>query len=124
MSVSLWILYVSYAHVTLCTWRLHFPCGYYAFALCAVYCMLQVAAQGVEALMRGDRTVVPGWQNKLYVHVITPLVSEWVEAFAYPWILHAYPSTVANLGTTTKCTIPFSSFKASRRREKLGLGHT
>lgn len=37
--------------------------------------MVQVAARGVEALMRGDRTVVPGWQNKLYVHVLAPVVS-------------------------------------------------
>lgn len=36
----------------------------------------QVAARSVEALMRGDRTVVPGWQNKLYVHLLAPLVSD------------------------------------------------
>lgn len=35
----------------------------------------QVAARGVEALMRGDRTVITGWQNKAYVHVLVPLVS-------------------------------------------------
>lgn len=35
----------------------------------------QVAARAVEALMRGDRTVITGWQNKLYVHVLAPLVS-------------------------------------------------
>ncbi|CBN78120.1 conserved unknown protein [Ectocarpus siliculosus] len=34
----------------------------------------EVAARAVEALMRGDRTVVPGWQNKLYVHVLAPLL--------------------------------------------------
>ncbi|CAM9823883.1 unnamed protein product [Pylaiella littoralis] len=34
----------------------------------------EVAARGVEALMRGDRTVVPGWQNKLYVHVLASLL--------------------------------------------------
>lgn len=36
---------------------------------------IQVAAKSVEALMRGDRTVVPGWPNKLYVHLLAPLVS-------------------------------------------------
>ena len=35
----------------------------------------QVAARAVEALMRGDRTVIPGWQNKFFVHVLSPLVS-------------------------------------------------
>lgn len=39
----------------------------------------QVAARSVEALMRGDRTMVPGWQNKLYVHFLAPLVS-WLSA--------------------------------------------
>eukprot|EP00752_Nemacystus_decipiens_P002280 g2160.t2 len=34
----------------------------------------EVAARSVEALMRGDRTVVPGWQNKLYVHLLAPLL--------------------------------------------------
>ncbi|CAM9719584.1 unnamed protein product [Scytosiphon promiscuus] len=34
----------------------------------------EVAARAVEALLRGDRTVVPGWQNKLYVHVLAPLL--------------------------------------------------
>ncbi len=30
----------------------------------------------MEALLRGDRIAVPGWQNKLYVHVLARLVSE------------------------------------------------
>ncbi|CAM9791690.1 unnamed protein product [Choristocarpus tenellus] len=35
----------------------------------------EVAGQSVEAMLRGDRLVVPGWPNKLYVHVLSPLVS-------------------------------------------------
>lgn len=32
--------------------------------------------------MRGDRTVVPGWQNKLFVNVICQLVSQSVSQAA------------------------------------------
>ncbi|CAM9139519.1 unnamed protein product [Ascophyllum nodosum] len=34
----------------------------------------EVAARAVEALMRGDRALIPGWINKLYVHAVGPLV--------------------------------------------------
>lgn len=47
----------------------------------------QVAARGVEALMRGDRTVITGWQNKLYVHVLAPLVSGRYAAVGVQYIM-------------------------------------
>ncbi|CAM9287234.1 unnamed protein product [Discosporangium mesarthrocarpum] len=34
----------------------------------------EVAAQSVEAMLRGDRLVIPGWPNKLHVHVFAALL--------------------------------------------------